>query len=237
MDATQTFTITNSETPTMTSTPTNTLSPTRTKFPPTSTIQAPNRVSELLENVRVINFDNFDDVNTYSILWDKLSPGIISSGVMKLFGKEWMPCSYTNPIIDGQGIIIDLSYNKGANFEFIFINGAWGTSEHKRFGVYIYGNSIVPDLPPRNIGKGSVVDSFYLKPDTTYTIMMLVLQKGEFMAFVWDPTKSDKVITYHRIIGEVWSGYKWTFNIGGSKGTLLLDNFKAIEFTGVKTNN
>ncbi len=185
------------------------------------------RSLEYISNVTVIDNDSFEKD---SGKWEMFASGGIKDGVLLLLAKDWYANTYKQQITDGQGIIIDLSYTKESYFEILFTYGEWRSDQYKRFGVYIDKNYVKPNCPTNNIGKEYVSGNFPLKPYTTYSIMLAISQGGEFIAVIWDPSDPIKVIKYHRVVGDIWSGYQWTFSIGGSNGTIIFDNFKAIKF-------
>jgi len=185
---------------------------------------------EYFSNISVIDNDTFEKD---SGKWEMLASGGIKDGVLLLLAKDWSPNIYKQQITDGQGIIIEFSYTEESYFEILFNYGEWGSDQYKRFGVYIDKNYVRPNCPPNNIGKEDVSGSFPLKPDTTYSIMMGISQGGDFLAIIRDPSDPIKVMKYHRVVGDNWSGYQWSFIIGGHNGTIIFDNFRAIKFDGI----
>jgi hypothetical protein len=190
----------------------------------------PDNVREHFSNLTEIDTDTFENDGGK---WQITAPGGIQDGVLNLIGNEWYSDIYKKPVTDGQGIIIEFSYSQGSIFELLFTSGEWGTDQHKRFGIYIDNNLIRPNFPPANVGTEGINGGLSLKPDTTYSIMLAIIQGGEFYTVIWDPSNPQKVLTHHRVVGNTWGGFQWTFSVGGKAGTILFDNFKAVAFDGL----
>jgi hypothetical protein len=190
----------------------------------------PDTVQDYFSHASVIDNDTFD---IDSGKWELSPYGSIQDGGLNLLARDWYSNTYKRQITDGQGIIIDFSYTKESAYEILFLSGEWGTDQHKRFGVYIDNNIVKQNNPPINAGNEDISGDFPLQPAIPYTIMMGISQGGEFMALIWDPSDPIHVIKYHKVVGDIWSGYQWTFSIGGSDGTIIFDNFKVIEFDGI----
>jgi hypothetical protein len=190
----------------------------------------PDTVQDYFSHATVIDNDPFD---MDSGKWEISPYASIQDGELILLARDWYSNIYKQQITDGQGIIIEFTYTKESSFEILFLSGEWGTDQHKRFGVYIDNNIVKHNIPPLNVGNEDISGDFPLQPATPYTIMMGISQGGEFMALLWDPSDPAHVINYHKVVGDIWSGYSWTFSVGGSNGTIIFDNFKEIAFDGI----
>lgn len=216
--------------PTNTLVPTNTPKPTSTPIPPTPTVAPPAILTEYLENVRITKVDTFDNGNDWE-LWT----GKVSDGVLEIVGNDWNAVSRKRVFLEGDGILVNFKYTKGAEFELLFEKGEWWTDPYRRFGVYL-----VTDYAQSNLWEGQKAlgfnylrGNFYLVPDTWYSLLMALGKDGEFFAIVWDPTNPEKFISDRRKIEE-WSGITWRFNMGANKGTILFDDFMEIEFDNLR---
>jgi len=225
------------DTPIPTNTPasTNTPVPTKTPIPPTATIPAPDKALEYLNSVQVVNIDTFDsDTDKWG---SGLSyPGGISNGVLNVVGKDWNGIVRNRDFKDNQGVIIDFTYTKGSVFEMLMDSGEWSTDPYKRFGVYIENSAprINVWVKQNFLGGSYMSGNLKLKPDITYTALMVLLPDGGFLCTVWDPSDPSKSLYYREGVGKNWSNLTWKFRIGADKGTIVFDNYREITFDSVK---
>lgn len=231
--ATSTMASTSTPLPTNTPVPTNTSTPTKTPIPPTATVPAPDKVSEYLDNVKVISIDTFDK-NTG--LWWLDSAGTFKDGGLEIIGKDWNGIGREGILKEGKGVIIDFTFTRGSVFEIFFDKGDWWTDSYRRYGVYVYNSYPAVNVwsGKNGLGGAYLSGNFSTKPETTYSLMIAILPNGEFLSVIWDPSDPSKTIRYRENIGETWSNISWNFRIGADKGTILFDNYRVISFDGVK---
>jgi hypothetical protein len=224
--------------PTNTPVPTNTSVPTKTPISPTATVPAPEKSLEYLNNVQVVYNDTFD--NTTVSGWGNgwwLDGGKIQNDVLEVIGKNWNAVGrdVQRTYKEGEGIILDFTYNKGSVFEFFFAHGDWGTDPLRRFGIYISGGSAQADLwqGKNGLGFNNLHGNLTLKADIKYSLLIAVLPDSEFLGVIWSPSDPSKTLVYHEKLGKSWVNLTYTFTIGADKGTILFDNFKEIKFDSV----
>jgi hypothetical protein len=216
--------------PTDTPISTNTPKPTSTPVPPTPTTVPPTVLTEYLENVHITKVDAFDNGNG----WD-LWTGKVTNGVLEVVGNDWNGLGRKGTFQEGDGIVINFKYTKGAEFEIFFDKGEWWTDPYKRFGVYLavdYAESNLWD-GKKGLGFNYLRGNFYLVPDTWYSLSIALGKDGDFFAIVWDPANPGKAINDRRMI-EGWEGITWNFRMGANEGTILFDDYMEFEFENIK---
>ena len=221
--------------PTLVATATERKVPTITSIPPTATIPAPDKSLEYFTDVQVTYFDNFENPNRGG-WW--LDGGKITNGLLEVQGKNWSGVGrdVERTFSEGEGVILDFTYSKGSTFEMLFAHGVWQTDPYKRFGVYVSGGSAQANLfqGKNGLGFNNLHGNFSPKPDTAYCVLMAVLPDGEFLGLIWNPSDPSKTISYREKMGKTWANLNWTFGMGSDGGMIKFDNYKEIEFTGVK---
>jgi hypothetical protein len=221
-------------TPSLTDTPvpTNTPLPTKTRIPPTATVPAPDKSVEYLNGVQVVYIDTFSNPDMKG--WD-FPAGRIQNGELEVFGKDWV--ARKGQFKDGQGIIIDFSYTKGSVFDMFVDNGDFGTNPYKSFGVNITKNNIaMANVWSDNnwLGGAILSGNFTPKPDITYSLLIAILPKGEFLEVIWNPSDPSQTLYYRKIIDKNWSDLTWTFKFGAEEGATIFDNYREIKYESVK---
>lgn len=216
--------------PTNTPVPTNTPKPTSTPVPPTPTIVPPAVLGEYLENVRITRIDNFDDNNGW-----EMYTGKVSSGTLEIVGKDWNSITRRQAFKEGDGIIVNFKYTKGAEFEMLFDKGEWWTDPYKRFGVYIVTDYAETNLwdGKNGLGGNYLRGNFYLAPDTWYSLVMALGKDGNFFALIFDPSNPEKFIKDRRKI-DGYQGITWTFKMGANVGVVSYDDYMEINFDSIK---
>ncbi len=219
--------------PTNTQVPTSTPEPTRTPISPTATIPAPEKSFTYLNNVKVVHVDTFDE-QAWSE-WE-FGPATIKNGSLELNGKNWNGLTRKRDFEENQGIIVDFNYSRGSVFELMVDNGDWWTDPYKRFGIYVWSNTASVNVwsGKNGLGGARLSGNFSPKPDTAYSLLMAILPDGEFLGAIWEPANPTKTIFYREKIGKKWTGLTWHFKMGADKGIVLFDNYREIEFDGVK---
>lgn len=219
--------------PTETSAPTKTPVPTKTPIPPTATVQAPDKASEFLNGVQVVYLDTFDDPSRGGWGFDA---GKVKGGVLEVMGKNWNGLFRERDFKDNQGVIIDFTFTKGSVFEMLMDSGEWNTDPYKRFGIYMEKNAPMVNVWVKSKFLGGSYLSGNLKPqpDTTYTVLMVLLPDGGFLSTIWDPADPSKALFYRELVGKNWANLTWKFRIGADSGTILFDNYREITFDSVK---
>lgn len=221
--------------PTNTSLPTSTSAPTGTPIIPSATVPAPDKSLEFLNGVKVMHIDTFDK-DLSKTEWHFDAGLQVNDGALQIFGKDWNGISPRQRYSEGDGVVLDFSYTKGAFFEVYISHGFWNMTTYKTFGIYFEKN-----LTRTNVWSGKnplggelLPGNLILKPDTAYSLMMAVIPNGEFLVIIWKSSESSSTIYYHEKLGENWSNLDWDFGIAIDSGTITIDNFREIQFDSAK---
>lgn len=202
--------------------------PTATPIPPTATVVAPDILSQFLGNVDIVTFYDFEKNDG----WNVYCACVFRDGEFVMTPRDWNAAVWRrDTIVAGEGITFDFTFSEKVQFEVLFDVGEWATNEYRRFGVYINNNVAGANLwAGTQLFHGRLAGNFALKPDTQYSMAMAVIEGGEFLAVVWDPTDETKFISTHERIGQSWAGRDWKFSIGGNQGQVNIDNLKFFVF-------
>jgi len=210
--------------------PTYTPKPTSTPITPTPTIPPPDVLGKYLENVHVVEYDNFDNPAKWNASYE------ISNGEMKLTGlggSDWRGLANPAYFQEGEGVVINFKFTPGAFFELFFENGAYESDLYKRFGVYINKGYAENQFFPITDGTYRLSGDLFLKSETLYSLFMVAGKDGDLLTLIWDPSKPDQTLRYREVV-KSWSGINWTFRIQANEGTIIFDDFMKIEFDGIK---
>ena len=100
-----------------------------------TTISAPDRPSDYLNDVQILSIDTFDDPGDSQ--WN-MDSGTIENGVMNLAGNQDWRFSYWNGEFGvNEGMVIDFNFSASSLSEIFLEYGVWNTDEYRRFGVYL----------------------------------------------------------------------------------------------------
>lgn len=226
---------TNTPIPTKTPIPTNTVVPTNTPIPPTATVSAPDKSLEYLNGVKVVYIDTFDK-QLSKVEW-RFGAGLqVKNGVLDVFGKDWNNISPRRQFSEGSGVVLNFAYTKDSLFETYVSHGFWGIAGYKTFGIYFEKNLARTNVWSGNnsLGGENLPGDLALRPDTDYSLLMVIIPKGEFLVVIWNPSDPSKKIYYREEIRKNWSNLTWNFGIAIDRGTFTLDNFREITFDSAK---
>jgi hypothetical protein len=201
---------------------------------PTTSIAAPDRLSEYLNNVEVLYIDTFDD--PLGAGWN-IYAGAIENGVMEIVSdQDWIGASSSNEFGEYEGIVIDFNYSANSLFEIYMDRGQWDTDQYRRFGVYVGGGQAGTNVYAGKTDRGGagLSGNLTLQPTTTYKLLIAILPNSEFLEAIWDPSNSSETLFYREKFDESWAGLTWSLWIGVNQGTIQLDNFHEISFSGAK---
>ena len=211
-----------------------TQTPANTSASPITTIPAPDRLSEYLNDTQVLYIDTFDDPLGGG--WD-LYAGTIENGVMEIIGNEdWNFVSRNGGFGEYKGVVIDFNYSTNSLSEIFLEHGTWDTDGYRRFGVYIGSDhaELNKYAGKNDHGGANLSGNLTLEPDTTYSLLIAILSNGELLEVIWDPSNSSEALIHREKLDETWSGLTWTLWIGVNQGTIQLDNFNEIGFSSAK---
>jgi hypothetical protein len=221
--------------PTSTPMPTYTVAPTKTPIPPTATVPAPDKVSEYLNGAAVTLFEPFGK-NYQGGWW--FDTGKLTSDNVTLPGTDsWSGFGRdeSRKFSAGEGYLIDFTYSKGSVFEMLFQHEKFYTDPYRRFGIYIDNAIGKSDLwQGKTLFANNLHGNLVLHPDTTYTVLMAILEDREFLAVVWNKSDPAKTLYYREKLGSSWADLSYTLSIGANKGTILFNNYQEIKFDSAK---
>lgn len=233
------------EKPISSQTPTATLvsTPTKTSIPFTPTISAPYKASEYLNNLNVISliaFDNSFDINEWYFNSDS---GEVNYGSLEIIGGKTDGTTHgianMNTFSEYQGCIVNFSYTGNSEFNMVITSGTWNTDERRQFELRIVNNQISlagweGTRQMKELETERLSGNLLLRPDKFYQYMVAILPNGEILTVVWDWEDTSKAIVYRKKFGENWSKLDWKFELTAIRGTMLIDNYKEIEFDSIK---
>jgi hypothetical protein len=119
-----TFTQTN----TSTSTPTLTPNPTIT---PTPTIEPPSQLATFFDDTSITYFDGFDSFRSEQ--WQTPGCATTNNGILEYSCKNGY-INQTNPLYDGEGIMIDISAPRQDDWTIYYYTSSYGKDEFRTFG-------------------------------------------------------------------------------------------------------
>lgn len=200
---------------------------------PAPSVPAPDFISAYLNDVRVVDTDPFDGLDTGK--W-RLFEGSVENGVLRLTGNtNYLGVTHIQKIKAGEGTVIDFRYSPDASWEIFVDQGFYGEPTYKRFGVYIEGyQTYVHDTGSGNTTSSGFSGNLTLTPDTTYSLMIAYLPNAELLQVIWDPADPSKSISYRTKMDASWLDLALTYYIQAGSGIVELDNFMAIQFSGAK---
>jgi endonuclease/exonuclease/phosphatase family metal-dependent hydrolase len=212
-----------------------------TTFPPilpTPIIEPAPLVSDLIQNPRILRFDNFENTCTKSKWNSDWTTEKFSEGMIAVVGEgNWQSgVSRNKDFSEGQGVILRFMFEKGTEASLFIDNGDWNTDPYRRFGLSIEQDSIQTDLWQGREGMGgkNLNGNFEPKPETWYNLMIVISKNGEFLEAIWDPNDPTRVISYQEQLGKKWIGFPWRFSIGTNIGNVLIDDYSEIIFDKIK---
>ncbi|NJC98460.1 MAG: hypothetical protein C3F07_19960 [Anaerolineales bacterium] len=208
---------------------------TNTAFPTSSNLSAPeiDVASEFLNDVRVVNLDTFDDPGGDG--WG-FQIGDINDGVLEIIGNEnWDGVWRKREFLAGEGVITDFSFSESPTFTIHLNYGGYDTDQYRRFGIYFEnGFPMVDGYEGREFVWGDFSGNLNFEPGMTYSILIAVLPGGELLEVTWDLSNPASRLEYRKSFGEDQAGLAWTFLIQAVNGILYIDNFREIQFGGLK---
>ena len=215
-------------------------SPAETDTPDISTSDASilvtgsgNPLDDYLNDVKIVEVDSFDE--PLANQWNVIN-GTLENGTLKIIGNNnYDGVSRNRDFREGEGIIIDFSYSQDSVFELFMDRGEYNSDTYKRFGVYIDNDFVsVNERGGGNLGGAGFSGNLTLQPGTNYSALIAILPNAEFLQVIWDPNDPSGSLSYREQMDQSWLGMNWDFYVQAGKGTILLDNFREIKFSGAK---
>jgi hypothetical protein len=144
--------------------------------------------------------------------------------------------SRSNEFGEYEGIVIDFNYSANSLSEIYMDRGQWDTDQYRRFGVYVGGGQAGTNVYAGKTDRGGagLSGNLTLQHTTTYKLLIAILPNGEFLEAIWNPSNSSETLFYREKFDESWAGLTWSLWIGVNQGTIQLDNFHEISFSGAK---
>lgn len=196
----------------------------------------PDKAGEYLEDIQIRASDTFD--NPAGAGWE-IRNGRILDGTLEITGGggDLFAGVQRKAIFGaGQGVILDFSFSPASLSEIMWSYGIWNSDAYRRFGLYAGDNTVELNLYEgvNDLGGANLMEGFTLEPDVVHTMLMAILSDGEFLLAVWNPDSPSQFLDYTDKRNGSWKGLDWTFWVQVNTGTLRIDNFREIIFSGVK---
>jgi len=215
------------------SVPTEIISPTNTDIPtPSESLHLSSDVPlQYLDNVKITKMDTFDE--QANSIW-QIQSGEINNGMLEIVGNDnWDGAWYRKDFKEGEGFILDFRFTKFSTFVAMVNYGAYLTESYRRFGVYFeYDSPLVDVYQGADYIWSDPSGNLTFNANKTYSLMIVILPDGELLEVMWDPDNLGETFEYRNKFGETWAGLPWTLLIQANKGTLSIDNFQEITFSG-----
>jgi len=190
-------------------------------------------ISTYLIDAIITDTDSFDTPETGK--WNIIN-GTVENGMLTILGNANYDCVfYSQTFSAGQGAVIDFIYSEDAAVEFFLDEGLFGDESYRRFGVYIEaGRAHVNEYGGGNKDGSGFSGSLVLKPETTYSILIAYLPDAELLQVIWDPSDPSETLSYRETMDSSWFDLALTYFVQAGSGTVQLDNFLAIQFSGAR---
>ena len=198
--------------------------------------QLPAIVADHLENPRIIRVDTFETGGA----WDLSYTGKVEDGVLVYVGEgsSGVGVNRNGLFSKGSGILINFkSTTNGQRFMGVdFDQGQWNKSSWRRFGIeFIDTKGVQSHLAIGNeYNNQALHGNLNLVSDKWYSLLLAIGKDGKFLAVIWDPSNPDNFLWDIQMMNKSTKP-TWTFNLGGSKGTFLFDDFVEIKFDDILT--
>lgn len=159
-----------------------------------------------------------------------------SEGQVQLIGKSYWETSLSprRQISAGEAILVLFKYDPNSEFELYIDDGQWQATNYRRWGVYA-GNFFETNIfsGASGIGFNSLGGALTLSSGTWYYLLLAVDEEADFLALVWDHDNPSRQTEYRRKFDDTWTGRSWEFQIGVNKGSVYIDSFTHLSFSGL----
>ena len=205
----------------------------------TTEAQLPAIVTDHLDNPRIIRVDTFETGGA----WDLSYTGKVEDGVLVYVGEgsSGVGVNRNGLFREGDGILINFKYTTfGQRFiSLAFDQGQWNNSSWRRFGIeFIDTKGVQSFLAVSNeysdTSNQALRGNLNIEADKWYSLLLAIGKDGKFLAVIWDPSNPDNFLWDIQMMNKSTKP-TWTFNLGGSKGTFLFDDFLEIKFDSILT--
>lgn len=189
--------------------------------------------SEFLQDLEIVSADSFDDPSTSA--WE-LQNAEIRDGLLQLLPNEnYAGANVNRAFMAGEGIVIDFRFPPSAQFEIYLDRGSYASKAYKRVGIFGEGDTLYVNAREGSdvIGNPFTGD-LLLEPDTDYSLLIAILPDAEFLQLVWNPDNPAEYLLYREQMNAAWIDLEYFLYAASGDGTLLLDNYREIRFSGGK---
>lgn len=190
-------------------------------------------VARYLTDVQITDADPFDVPQTGK--WN-LFKSKVENGALTIIGNaNYDGVFASQEFRAGEGVVIDFKYSPDATVEIFLDHGLYGEPTYQRFGIYVEGSRIyVNEYGGGNKDGSGLSGNLVMKPDTAYSILIAYLPNGELLEALWDTADPTKTLAYREKMDSTWLDLALTFFIQAGSGTVEIDNFIAIKFSGAR---
>jgi len=207
-------------------------------FTPTSTAEvseapAPDILSEYLSNVEITHTDTFDDPSGSG--WE-IDNGEIKDGTLEISADtNYYGAGSIKQFGAGEGAVIDFTYPENVGFEIYLKNGDYNSSKYKRFGFFISTDVIYVNAMNGKDKFGSEFSgNLDIQPGINYSALIAILPNAEFLEVVWNADDPSQSLVYRETMDSSWLDVDMSLYIGIGEGTVQVDNYREIKFSGSK---
>jgi len=190
-------------------------------------------LSAYLNDVEITHTDPFDDPSGNG--WE-IQNGEIKDGVLEIPGDpNYYGAKPTKQFGAGEGAVIDFTYPQNVGFEIYMESGDYDSSNYKRFGIFVSTDVIYSNgRNGKKIIGNDLSGNLNVQPGNTYSVFIAMLPNAEFLVAVWNPDDPSQYLVNRENMDSSWIDVDMTFYIGAGEGTIQLDNYREIKFSGAK---
>jgi hypothetical protein len=188
--------------------------------------------SMFLENVEITLEDTFDNPATGN--WTILN-GEIANGILEITGNANYDGVFRNKSVRAnEGLLLDFTFSEGVIFEIFLDRGVYSADDYKRFGTFIDNSFAYINMRGAEDASGGYSGNLTMESDTTYVLLLAVLPDAELLQVIWNPANPEEAIIYRKTMDTTWLGLDLTLFIQGDAGTVQVDNYRELTFSGGK---
>lgn len=190
-------------------------------------------LSEYLTDVEITHTDTFD--NPSGVGWE-FQNGEVKDGMLQIpTNPNYYGAGPTRSFKAGEGVVIDFVYPVNADFEMYYESGDYASSDYKRYGIFVGTDVIyVNARDGKNIIGHDFSGDLNLQPGTNYSVLIAILPNAEFLEVVWETDDASHQIVARETMDSSWSNTEMNFYVGAGQGSVTLDNYREIQFSGAK---
>jgi tetratricopeptide (TPR) repeat protein len=195
-------------------------------------------VSEIVSEPVPIFHDDFDQLSSSNWRWSGDDVVTVSDGTLQVVGTpDWFTWVSRPQDLDEGSAALVLFKISGTEPDFVlyFGNGEeWATEEYRRWGIADdYGFRANIYQGASRVGLGYPVGDLVQRPDTWYYLLIANGRGGLLVTQIWEHDSYSTKGEY-RWINQDWEGVPWSFHIAAGGGTIVVESYTEITFSGLQ---